>query len=324
MNIPNQNDSGWKLATVDHNGKLNFGGNRASKLRTGRKQVDFTYFETMLNIPVEAKNEFKLSFTKADDGARVYVFNSRYPEGFFRGQIKLWEPPVTKDYKECLVAGEQNRIVIVQFDDAAMGNNLMGGQVLINGKPLNKYFTPSNSSTDKKAKTVSITAKQQEKATTKDSFKDSRDGEVYKIVKIGNQVWMAENLRYNVKGSWLNPDNPSKEYGRLYTWEQARNACPKGWHVPTDVDWDKLINYSGGWKSAGIKLKSTNGWAENSNGNNTNGFNALPSGIYRKSKFTQLGEQTIFWASVKGKSYHGSPRSIAYWDNKNYLKLELN
>ena len=51
-----------------------------------------------------------------------------------------------------------------------------------------------------------------------DSIIDIRDGEVYRTIKLGEQVWMVENLRYNIAGSWLNPENPSKAYGRLYNW----------------------------------------------------------------------------------------------------------
>ena len=74
---------------------------------------------------------------------------------------------------------------------------------------------------------------------------DSRDGKTYKTVKLGNQVWMAENLNYETNGSYCYKDDPEKcaKYGRLYIWESALNACPVGWHLPTKEEYETLLNY---------------------------------------------------------------------------------
>ena len=79
------------------------------------------------------------------------------------------------------------------------------------------------------------------------SFVDSRDGKVYKTVKIGTQTWMAQNLNYTmVNSSCYNDSNVNcKTYGRLYTWAAAKTACPKGWHLPSDTEWSILETYSG-------------------------------------------------------------------------------
>ncbi len=129
-----------------------------------------------------------------------------------------------------------------------------------------------------------------------DSIIDIRDNQSYKIVTIGNQIWMAENLNYNSSsGSFEYEDNEkSKKLGRLYTYEGALMACPDGWHLPTDEEWKILekklgvleneMNLTGlRGDSVGIKLKEpgSENW-ENTNMYSTNetGFTAIPGGIY--------------------------------------------
>ncbi len=91
-----------------------------------------------------------------------------------------------------------------------------------------------------------------------DSFTDSRDGQTYNTDKIGGQVWMAENLAYkpNDGNYWAydNDDANVAVYGYLYDWETAMNACPEGWHLPSETEWSKLTNYLGE-DVAGDKLK---------------------------------------------------------------------
>jgi uncharacterized protein (TIGR02145 family) len=146
------------------------------------------------------------------------------------------------------------------------------------------------------------------------SFEDSRDNQTYITIKIERQLWMAENLRYAAKGSWINPENPKTQYGRLYNWETAKNACPKGWHLPSDEDWKELEFALGmshadadtkGWRGVeGLNLKSKRGWNEKGNGNNSSGFNVLPTGdCNARGGFLGLGKSTSFWtATLDGTS----------------------
>jgi uncharacterized protein (TIGR02145 family) len=137
------------------------------------------------------------------------------------------------------------------------------------------------------------------------TFTDSRDNKTYKWVTIGTQTWMAENLNYDAKGSECydeNRDNCAK-YGRLYSWETAKTACPSGWHLPTKKEWDALLNYVESDKKctncASKYLKAKSGWEEGGNGLDAYGFAALPgggSGNY-DSEILYAGSSGSWWSS---------------------------
>ena len=140
------------------------------------------------------------------------------------------------------------------------------------------------------------------------TFIDSRDGRKYKIVKIGTQIWMAENLAHKVNnGCWAYDNNEANvsTYGYLYTWDIAKLVCPQGWHLPTDAEWTTLTNALGGENTAGDKLKNNFGWNENSgkngNGNNESGFSASPGGYltYNNSSFAYIGKYGNWWSSTE-------------------------
>ncbi len=154
------------------------------------------------------------------------------------------------------------------------------------------------------------------------------DGNSYSTVKIGNQIWMAENLkttRYangdaipNVtdmtdwnnltSGAWCHYNNQSSYnngYGKLYNWyavDDFRNICPSGWHVASKAEWLVLTNYLGGESVAGGKMKSigTTHWiSPNTGATNESGFNALPGG-YRQTNgnFYSIGGTARWWSSL--------------------------
>lgn len=170
-------------------------------------------------------------------------------------------------------------------------------------------------------------------------FKDARDGQVYKIVKIGDQVWMAENLKFNAPQSFCYEDRYTvcKTNGRLYTWlgamdiqdkykserytsklkKKHQGVCPVGWHIPTNVEWEALAKAVEGvkdtcseadvcaWKNVGKALKATAGWEDDdgntSNGENTSGFAAIPSGHKDMlSNFEGLGTSAMYWSVDEG------------------------
>jgi len=164
------------------------------------------------------------------------------------------------------------------------------------------------------------------------------DGNVYQTIIIGDQEWMAENLKVthyrdgtaitNVtdNGAWAaltteaycifnnNASNEVDTYGALYNWyavTDAHNLAPEGWHVPTDEEWTELENYLGA--NAGDKLKSTSGWYDNGNGTDDYGFTALPGG-YRSNYgyYNFLGFYGSFWSSTESNSYYALYRRLVY------------
>ena len=167
------------------------------------------------------------------------------------------------------------------------------------------------------------------------SMKDSRDGHTYKTVTIGSQTWMAENLNYKADSSWCGGGNELNEgdcskYGRLYTWAAAmdsagtwssngkgcgygktcsptypvRGACPEGWHLPSETEWNSLFTAVGGPSIAGTKLKSPSGWNDNEghdgNGTDAFSFSALPAGDrIDYGIYYYEGDYAHFWGSTE-------------------------
>ena len=152
-----------------------------------------------------------------------------------------------------------------------------------------------------------------------ESFTDSRDGQSYDVVKIGNLSWMAENRNYETETSAC-PDGDSrncKRMGRLYTWAEAKTVCPEGWRLPTKSDFAQLLTQL----NAGVALKSRDGWFKKGNGSDEFGFNALPAG-YRGAilkaddgaitggKFDGIGGYAYFWSATEDSE---NPESNAYY-----------
>jgi uncharacterized protein (TIGR02145 family) len=145
-------------------------------------------------------------------------------------------------------------------------------------------------------------------------FTDSRDGRKYRAVKIGKDTWMAQNLNYQPENgnSRCYGDSASycDEYGRLYDWETAKNACPSGWRLPSKNEWDDLMLAAGGkfkrfelypgWLDAGTVLKAKTDWAcykgKSGNGTDAYGFSALPGGEYDNIRgFKSVGYVGTWW-----------------------------
>lgn len=167
------------------------------------------------------------------------------------------------------------------------------------------------------------------------------DGNVYKTVTIGSQVWMAENLKVKhyrngslipqvtdntewgnlTSGAWCYLDNDAANagiYGLLYNWfavNDLHNLAPTGWHIPSDAEVAVLVNYLGGVDVAGDKLKETGTvhWiAPNQGASNSSGFSALGSG-YRTytGTYQEKNYSSSYWNSIEFNEFNGDFWSLS-------------
>lgn len=179
------------------------------------------------------------------------------------------------------------------------------------------------------------------------------DGNTYRTVKIGNQWWMAENLKVthyrngddipNVTGGtdWVNLttgaygsyNNNSENvsiYGLLYNWytaDDSRNIAPASWHVPSDAEWQTLVDYLGGDAVAGGKMKETgtSHWqSPNKGATDESGFSALPGGDrYDGGVFSDLGSYALFWSSTEINSSGAWGRALLYENSEVYRNANV-
>lgn len=167
---------------------------------------------------------------------------------------------------------------------------------------------------------------------TYDSLVDPRDQKVYKTVKIGDQVWMAENLNYadsvaqpTLKGNMFcygdKPENCEKA-GRLYTWTAAMEVCPSGWHLPDKAEWDILFDVVGegsGFAAAGMFLKSLEGWAGHGGHVDSYGFSIIPSyyGYFEGENYVE-NCSAAFWSSSEENDTSAYYLYLPHYNNAVY------
>lgn len=217
---------------------------------------------------------------------------------------------------------------------------------IMNGKvtTANKYFCSNNG-------WVNFMSTGLNPKITYGTMRDSRDDKVYMTVKIGRQIWMAENLNYadsiktpSLKGrSWCyeNKTENCELFGRLYTWASAidsvalandaddpqtcdykeicslptviQGICPDGWHLPTYEEWETLFTAVGGENKAGEVLRSGRGWSSNGDGTDAYGFSALPAGNRNSNGyFYSAGDYANFWSASESSSFNAYSMLLLY------------
>lgn len=177
------------------------------------------------------------------------------------------------------------------------------------------------------------------------TFTDARDGETYHTVKIGNQVWMAENLRFKAEGSFAagNDEENVKKFGRLYTWTSAldipaefvdqspakdlamyekmkdknyQGIAPEGWHIPSNKEWEELMGNVDS-RSNGAEFRSACVWQKP--GKDSLGFFALPAGYrFDDGSFRHFGRRARFWS----KDEYGKANAYRLSITENSVDIE--
>ncbi len=169
-------------------------------------------------------------------------------------------------------------------------------------------------------------------------------------VKIGKQEW--SNANYNErkfrngddipeaktinewvmaakegKAAWCYYKFDSKyesRFGKLYNWfavKDSRNIAPKGWHIPSDAEWKKLIDHLGE-KNIDQKMKSKTGWRDEGNGSNKSGFDGKPGGfVSHEGVFGYLGNSGHWWSSSETDNYLKDLNAIGYQLHYNFQGL---
>ena len=177
------------------------------------------------------------------------------------------------------------------------------------------------------------------------TFTDARDGETYRTIQIGNQVWMAENLRFKTDGSYApnNDESNVAKFGRLYTWTKAldipdeyaeqstakdiemhnrikdknyKGIAPEGWHIPSNKEWEQLLSNLDA-KSDGGELRAKFMWKNK--GKDTFGFFALPAGYrFDNGNFCHFSRRARFWS----KDEYGKANAFRLSITNNSVDIE--
>ena len=240
------------------------------------------------------QKKFRIA-SQANSIEALKAFARNYPNGEYIDRVKdlidnlLWDSIVRKD-------------VICDFEN------------FIEDHPNSKYIDSAKQMID-----MRMPAEEYENDV------NDVDCNVYKVVKIGNQNWMAENLRttrfkdrtpiahVSDVNSWIAADSAAYSWydnqvenkyqrGALYNGYAINDKlCPKGWHVPGQSEWAELIKHLGGEQIAGLKMKLSGDefWVEgNEKSSNSSEFSALASGMRdANGLFSGIGETARWWTS---------------------------
>lgn len=202
---------------------------------------------------------------------------------------------------------------------AVPNSGISGTEVTLSNTPATNYTFSSYSVTGATLKNTNQFDIGNSDVYVKGNFTNSGTadigGKFYRVAEMPDgKIWMCENLDYGSSGVYYNNDEQTYgwnglKYGKLYTWNEAVAAANtiSGWHIPTEAEWDALVNTVGGSDVAGTKLKSSTGWSSG-NGTDDYGFSAFPAGRWFSPSFYELGSRAWFWTATE------------YWSSNAFLR----
>lgn len=286
---------------------LNHGGVNISNCTVSTFEA--TLKNALKNHPdqIKLENKDKLTFAEIKSGDIIYWLNENFNHIGMVGELNNGDKIIFQSNGNGNPQNEEEQLRNLEL---TRGVHAIDLKKAINGSEQWKSY-----------KILRLNIDQDSTIIVKDStITDARDGEIYKVVRIGTQTWFAENLRYSAgieevedgetwknqyrKPAWCfyeNDNTYNSSYGKLYNWHAvgSMNLCPEGWHIPTDEEWNILTEYLGGPEVAGGKMKSKSAWElPNLGATNESGFNAIPSGFRMRTGEFQWNKTNGFWWSA--------------------------
>jgi uncharacterized protein (TIGR02145 family) len=143
-----------------------------------------------------------------------------------------------------------------------------------------------------------------------------RNGDLIPEAKT-EEEWLSAGEKEKSAWCYYNNDpGNGQKYGKLYNWyavKDPRGLAPEGWHLPSNKEWEEQVDFLGGEKVAGTKMKSNSGWKENSNGTNESGFSGLPGGNRSNNGgFIYIGFYGEWWSSSEFNTGYAWSLGVGY------------
>jgi uncharacterized protein (TIGR02145 family) len=305
-------------ASIEINGVKRAEGEFNDRLRKGIYSVKLKheqYYEHEFQLIVEANKNQELSYELKPKIGTLEIITTPFDATIFLNNKNYSTSPNT--IKNLLIGTYTLKLQKEGFKEVQQKIEISENEITKMETSLEKANVPNNA----------ISKNKQDTGIQYGNGVTDINGNTYETVIIGKQEWMAENLKVNkynngtsipnitdanhwenfTKGAWCNYNNNSQneiKYGKLYNWHavNTHKLCPKGWHVPTDIDWNILTDYLAaiGYEGKqGNALKAKSDWFKYGIESDIFGFKGLPGGRYYNGYYYAAEGSGFWWSSSK-------------------------